>query len=105
MAIDTIHAIYKILRALEISMDYEEFNDAMISAKRLGISEAKRANLLRMLLLDGLIEGIGMESDAAGNLYESKGRPRITLKGLEYMRENSLMQRAARAMKGVRDMV
>ena len=94
-----IGVIYRILKALDISMDYEEF------AERLGISEPRRLYLLHMLLDAGLIEGIAIEIDCAGNFYISKGRTRLTLKGLEYMNNNSLMQRAMKAAKGIKDSI
>lgn len=53
-----------------------------------------------MLLQAGLIEGIAVDTDAAGNFMVSKGRPRLTLKGLEYLNESSLMQRAMKMAKG-----
>ncbi len=37
---DNIAIIYKILKALEESMDYEDFDPRRISAEHLGISEA-----------------------------------------------------------------
>lgn len=100
-----IGVIYRILKALDVSMDYEEFDEGILSAARLGISEPRRLYLLHMLLDAGLIEGIAIEIDCAGNFYISKGRPRLTLKGLEYMNNNSLMQRAMKAAKGIKDSI
>ena len=74
-----IGVIYRILRALDISMNYEEFDEGLLSAERLGISEPRRLYLLHMLLEAGLIEGIAIKIDCAGNFYISKGRPRLTL--------------------------
>lgn len=102
---DNIRIIYRILKALEASMDYEEFDERMISPEKLKISEERRLSILRMLLQAGLIEGIAINTDAAGHFLVSKGRPRLTLKGLEYLNENSLMQRAMRMAKGIKDRV
>ncbi len=102
---DNIRIIYKILHTLEISMDYEEFDDKMISSSTLGISEARLLSILRMLLIAGLIEGIAVDTDAAGNFQVSKGRPRLTLKGLEYLNENGMMQRAMKMAKGIKDSI
>lgn len=102
---DNIRVIYRILKALEASMDYEEFDERLISAETLQISEERLLSILRMLLQAGLIEGIAINTDAAGHFLVNKGRPRLTLKGLEYLNENSLMQRAMRMAKGIKDSI
>lgn len=102
---DNIKIIYKILSVLERSMDYEEFDDRTISAEALGITEPRLYSILRMLLKEGLIEGIGVDVDLAGNFLISKGRPRITLKGIEYLENNSAMQRAMKMAKGIKDCI
>ena len=90
---DSIQIIYRILKTLEASMDTEAFDDRSISPETLGITRARLLSLLRILLQAGLIEGIAVDTDATGNFLVSKGRPQITLKGLEYLNESSLMQR------------
>lgn len=102
---DNIAVIYKILKALEESMDYPEFDDRRISADRLGISEVRRMAILKMLKDRRLIEGISFDEDMEGNLYHSVCRIRITLAGLEYMEENSAMQRFAKMLKGIKDAI
>ena len=102
---DNIRIIYRILKALEESMDAEEMDDRIISAEALGVSRPRLLSILRMLLQAGLIEGIAVETDVAGNFLVSKGRPRLTLKGLEYPNENSLMQRAMKMAKGIKDCI
>ena len=99
---DNINIIYKILKALEISMDTEEFDERSISADTLHITEMRRLSILRMLLQERIIEGFFVDTDAAGNFLLSKGRPRLTLKGIEYLSENSLMQRAMKTAKGIK---
>lgn len=102
---DNVKIIYRILCVLEASMDNEQFNEESISAKTLGISEQRLYSILRMLLQAGLIEGIAVEVDAAGYFLISKGRPRLTLRGLEYLNENSMMQRAMKMAKGIKDCI
>ena len=102
---DNIRIIYRILKALEESMDAEEMDDRIISAEALGVSRPRLLSILRMLLQAGLIEGIAVETDVAGNFLVSKGRPRLTLKGLEYLNEHSLMQRAMKMAKGIKDCI
>ena len=102
---DNIKIIYKILKMLEEAMDYEEFDARRITAEHLGISEPRLTAILRMMKERGLIEGVYFDEDMAGNTYMRIGRLRITLDGLEYMGENSLMNRAAKAMKGIKDAI
>lgn len=99
------NTIYKILAALKASMDYDEFDCRLISAERLNVSEPRRRELLRMLSQAGYITGIAFDESAAGDVMMSIGRPRLTLKGLEYLEENSLMKRAYRAAKGIKELI
>lgn len=98
-------AMCRILLALRASMDYDCFDLHTISAEALHVSENKRISLLRMLIVNGYIEGCAVDVDAAGNFYLSVGRPMITLKGLEYLENNSFMKKAYRAMKGIKEIM
>lgn len=102
---DNIRIIYRILKILETSMNSEEFDERYLSPTTLHITEQRLLSILRMLLMAGLIEGIAIDVDSAGHFMVSKGRPRLTLRGLEYLNENSLMQRAMRMAKGIEDSV
>ncbi|EJP32297.1 YjcQ protein [Selenomonas sp. FOBRC9] len=102
---DNIRIIYRILKTLEAAMDSEEFDYRVISAETLHISEQRLLSLLRMLVEAGMIEGLAIDIDAAGNFMVSESRPRLTLKGLEYLNENSLMQRAMKMAKGIKDSI
>lgn len=74
-------AIYRILSYLEQALDYEEPDMSQISSSALGLSTNRWLALLRLLEDAGYIEVFGH-------------RTRITLRGLEYLQQNSLMQRA-----------
>ena len=97
--------IFQILSNLEKSMDTETFDERNLSPETMGITCARLLSLLRMLIQEGLIEGISVDTGAAGNFLVSKGRPRLTLKGLEYLNENSLMQRAMKMAKEIKDCI
>lgn len=99
------NTIYKILAALKASMDYEIFDLKLISAERLGVSEPRRIALLMMLVQAGHIAGLSFDEAADGSIMMSVDRPRITLKGLEYLEENSLMQRAVRTLRGIKELI
>lgn len=97
--------IYKILAILKSSMDCYEFDNRLLSSEHLGVSPARRMALLRMLVEEGYIKGIAFDESAGGDIMESVARPRITLKGLEYLENNTLMEKAYRAAKGIRDLL
>ena len=102
---DNVRIIYRILKTLEVSMYAEEFDRRAISAETLRVSEQRLLSILRMLVEAGLIEGVHIDVDAAGNFMVSESRPRLTLKGLEYLNENGLMQRAMKMAKGIKDSI
>lgn len=104
---EDFRTIYKILSILQKSMDYEHVDIRRLSADNLGITESKRKVLLGMLLKNGYVEGfqvIQYIGDQAPNIEGLEGI-RITLKGLEYLEENSLMQKAARLAKGIAEVL
>ena len=104
---EDFRTIYKILSILQKSMDYEVIDIRRLSADNLGITEPKRKALLGMLLKSGYVEGFKMTrytGDQTPNIEGLEGI-RITLKGLEYLEENSLMQKAARLEKGIAEVL
>lgn len=104
---EDFRTIYKILSILRKSMDYEVLDVRRLSADNLGITEPKRKALLSMLLKNGYVEGfqvIQYIGDQTPNI-EGLECIRITLKGLEYLEENSLMQKAARLAKGIAEVL
>ena len=99
--------IYKILKVLRDSMDLDEFDAERISPEQLGISKNKRDAILVQLLHAGYIEGlqstqyIGVTKPTLTDLQYTK----ITLTGLNYLDENSLMRKAARLAKGITEVI
>lgn len=102
---DNFSVIYKILKILEKAMDFEEFDFQQISAERLGISICRWAKILEMLVQEGYIQGIIVSYSLDGTPFIENRNIRITLKGLEYLSENSFMKKAANAAKEVRDWI
>ncbi len=98
-------AIYRILKALESSLDDMEFDGERISANALGITRGRRDSLMAMLAEEGYIDGVTVRYYDNERAVMVGPRPRITLKGLEYLADNAAMARAARAAKGIRDML
>lgn len=54
--------IFQILSNLEKSMDTETFDERSLSPETMGITCARLLSLLRMLIQEGLIEGISVDS-------------------------------------------
>ena len=102
---EDLKAIYKILKYLREAMNYEEADIDFISANALGISENLWISIVEMLTRSGYITGIEVKYGAQGDRVLSISNLRITLKGIEYLEENSLMRRAANIAKGIKDII
>jgi len=104
---DNFKVIYKILKFLESSLDYEQTDVDAISPERLHITRERWEQLLIMMQDNGYVTGIvctRTASDDKRHIVEPI-KPVITLKGLEYLSENSLMKKAAGLVKGIKDTV
>lgn len=102
---DNFKAVYKILSSLEAAMDYPEFDMSQIGAGALGISEERWSRYIEMMADVGYIKGVSIKRDITGQTRISGRDIRITLKGLEYLQENSLMRKMYNAAKGIKDVV
>lgn len=100
---DNFHIIYKILSALEKAMDCPEFDITQINAQSLKISEERWARYIEMLADIGLIKGVGIITNICGDTVIKNENIRITLKGLEYLTENSIMKRIYKTLRGVKE--
>ena len=97
--------IYKILKILCTGMEYEEFDNTWISAEALGVSVAMWEAIMKMLVDNDYIEGVIATEEMYGNFAIKLIHPRITLKGLEYLEDNSMMKKAAKTAKGIIDVI
>lgn len=100
---DNFNIIYKILKALERAMDYDEFDIDTVSAQRLKISENRLMKIWEMLCKEGFVEGVSIRYGVQDDVMVSVSNPRITLKGIEYLQDNSFMKREADLAKGIKD--
>lgn len=99
--------IYQILKALDKSLDFEELNPDCISADRLNVSYERWEQLLIMLYESGYIDGLIVTkgfADCKPHITKPI-QPRITLKGLEYLENNSTMAKIEKAVKGIAEIV
>ena len=102
---DNFKIIYKILSVLEKSMDLENVDIERISSNNLGISQQRWNKYMEMLLDAGYIKGVTIQKYVPGETNVDAEDIRITLKGLEYLSENSIMQKMYKAAKGITDLI
>ena len=103
---DNFKVIYKILKIMEAAMDLEEFDTKTISKEALNLTEARWCRIIAMLVNEGYITGVEVwNSFDCGYPKVALSRPEITIKGLEYLEQNSLMKRAAEMAKGIMEIV
>lgn len=103
---DNFKIIYKILKILERSMDVEEFDNNLISPESLNISGPRWCRIMSMLVDEGYITGVSAwNSQDCPYVKVSLVRPCITLKGLEYLQENTIMKKVSNAAKGIVDII
>ena len=103
---DNFKIIYKSLKAMEVAMDLEEFDTKSISKETFGLTEARWSRIIAMLANEGYLTGIEIwNSFDCGYPKVALSRPEITIKGLEYLEQNSLMKRAAEMAKGIKEIV
>lgn len=98
---DNFKVIYKILKELEKSMGNENFQIENISSEKLKIPFEKWEQLLILMQDEGYIKGLVLTNEI-GQMYKhiaEPKKPQITLKGLEYLADNSLMSKAKEAFK------
>jgi hypothetical protein len=60
---------------------------------------------LEVLAENGFVNGVSVNYAIDGRVSILLAGPRITLKGLEYLQENSLMKKAARTAQGIANMI
>lgn len=98
---DNFKAIYKILRELEKNMGNENYKFHSISAEYLKVSFEKWEQLLILMQENGYIKGLVLSKGAEDTFQHIAEpiRPKITLKGLEYLADNSFMGKAKEALK------
>jgi hypothetical protein len=98
---DNFKVIYKILRELEKNMGDESFSVNSISAEKMKIPYNKWEQLLILMQDEGYIKGLVISRNL-GDMYSHIAepiKPQITLKGLEYLAENSYMAKAKELLK------
>lgn len=96
-------AIYKILTEFEKQLDNEEADSKLLDYKAWKISETRFYNYMQILSDAGLIQGITVE-DGPNGMYMTVRKPKITLRGIEYLVENGAMQIVSKLADKVADL-
>lgn len=102
---DNFKAVYKILSALEKAMDLPEFDIMEVGPEKLGVSNERWSRYIEMMADVGYIKGVSIHRDILGEMCVDTENVRITLKGLEYLQENSLMRKIYNAAKGITEII
>lgn len=100
---DNFAVIYKVLDFFEKNMDNESVDMDAISHEKLGITENRWINIMKMMEDNEYIEGITIRKSIDGMTTIGYCNPAITLKGLEYLKENSTMKKMYNFFKGVKE--
>lgn len=100
---DNFKAVYKILSQLEKDMDKPEPDIDKINNEALCVSETRWLRYIEMMSDVGYIKGARIVRDITGDENCDCSEMRITLKGLEYLQENSIMRKIYNAARGVKD--
>lgn len=97
--------IYQILMMLDSFLDIDEPDYSKLSAETFHTSERRFINIMIMLFEAGYIDGIRVVELYDGNYDIKMIHPCITLKGLEYLEDNTNMKKVYRFMKGLKDII
>lgn len=102
---DNFKAVYRILSTLEKAMDLPEFDIDQIGPAALCVGEERWARYIEMMADAGYIKGVSIRRSINGALMVDAQDMRITLKGLEYLQGNSIMQQMYKIAKGIKEVV
>lgn len=97
---NTLHVAYQILYSLEHKKK-ADYMGVIISPERLKISESEWLDVLQTLSEEGYISGVEIKEDILGNVNADIENIRITMKGAEYLHENSTMKEIAKVASNI----
>lgn len=100
---DNFRAVYHILSELEKALDSPKADISRFDAEQLGVSENRWCSYIEMMEDVGYIKGAVIKRNIYGETLIDCDNMKITLKGLEYLQENSVMQRIYKTLKGIKE--
>lgn len=89
---DTLEIAYKILYSLETGKK-ADYMGKLISPEKLDVPEDKWLDVIQTLSDEGYISGVSFKNDILGRTKVDIAHARITVKGAEYLYENSTMKK------------
>ena len=100
---DNFNAIYKILKLLDKNKGDEEFDYELISAKAMNMKVSDWEQIMIELQMNGFIRGLVYTQDLKNKFPHivEPIHPQITLKGMEYLSENSIMKKVEKGLETV----
>ena len=101
---NTLQTAYKILHSLETGKK-ADYMGVLISPEKLGVSEDEWLDVMRSLIEEGYISGVKITEDIIGNTHVDIESARITLKGAEYLHENSAMKKFAKVATDIIEII
>ena len=97
---DTLHIAYKILYSLEHE-DRADYMGLVVSPEKLKVSETEWLKVIRILSNDGYISGVQIQKNVLGETEVDIQDISITMKGVEYLRENNTMKQIAKVATNI----
>lgn len=97
---NTLHIAYKILYSLEHEKK-ADYMGKLISPAALDVPEDKWREVLGSLVEDGYVSGVKFGKDILDNEFVNVKHAKITMKGAEYLSENSVMKKIAQTVTDV----
>lgn len=100
---DEFKLIVRLLAAIKAGEDKPDFNCALVDEKSLKAIPAERDRMAQKLQKAGYIEGLyiidDVDNQTASVILWQNSHPSVTLAGLQYIRENSAVRKAAQEIK------
>lgn len=101
---DFFTVAYKILSYLKWCYEDGQTPDPdILNAGTFNIGNVQFGNTLQMLSEHGYISGVRFKNTKMGTTYSALQNAKITIEGLQYLAENTMMKKAYKVFKEVRD--
>lgn len=97
---DSMKIVYKVLSEVDKQMDDISFDESFI--KDLKASDNRVNKIIETLLDEGYLTGIKISKSKTGNIVMFMS-PRLTIKGMEFLQENSTIQKIKNGLKDIKD--
>jgi len=98
---NNLKIVYKILKSIEDGLSDYEYKGMVISPESLEIGEQQWLQIIQMLIDEELIRGARIFNDVLDEINVDIKNIAITLKGLQYLKENSVMAKFAKTATNV----